>query len=141
MLTEADTCRKFIVPLLQAAGWDDAPHAINEQRSFTDGRVVFLGNRPKRGRQKRADYILRYRNDYSLAVVEAKSFYKSASDGVQQAKDYAQILGLNFAYASNGREIIEIDLANGKEKQRTDFPTPDELWARQRKASGLNDDL
>lgn len=92
MLTEADTCRKFVVPLLQGAGWDDAPHQINEQRSFTDGRVVFVGERAKRGKQKRADYVLRYRADYPIAIVEAKSSYKSAADGVEQVKNYATIL-------------------------------------------------
>lgn len=141
MLTEADTCRKYVVPLLQRAGWDDAPHMINEQRSFTDGRVVFVAGRAKRGKQKRADYILRYRPDYALAIVEAKSFYKHASDGVQQAKEYAQILQLKFAYATNGREIIEIDFFTGKETERKDFPTPDELWRRQREALGLADDV
>ena len=59
---------------------------INEQRTFTDGRVVFVGGRAKRGKQKRADYILRYSADYPLAVVEAKSYYKLASDGVQRAE-------------------------------------------------------
>ena len=80
MSTEADTCRKFVVPRLQKAGWDDAPYAINEQRSFTDGRVIFVGGKPKRGKQKRADYILRYRPDYPIAVVEAKIGYKAAAD-------------------------------------------------------------
>ena len=131
MVTEADTCRKFIVPKLQGAGWDNAPCAINEQRSFTDGRVMFVGGATRRGKRKRADYILRYRPDYPIAVVEAKSEYQSAQDGVQQARDYAEILGLRFAYASNGREIIEIDLAAGTEVQRANFPTPDELWERQ----------
>lgn len=97
MTTEADTCRKFVVPLLQRQGWDDAPHAINEQRTFTDGRVIFVGGKAKRGKQKRADYILRHRPDYAIAVVEAKSVYKDASDGLQQAKEYAEILGLKFA--------------------------------------------
>ena len=50
MPTEADTCRKFIVPLLQRAGWDDLPHAISEQRTFTDGRVLFVGGKAKRRR-------------------------------------------------------------------------------------------
>lgn len=141
MLTEADTCRKFVVPLLQKAGWENSPHMLNEQRTFTDGRVVFVGGRPKRGKQKRADYILRYSADYPLAVVEAKSYYKLASDGVQQAKDYALILGLKFAFASNGRNIIEIDLFTGQETERIDFPTPAELWHRQRKGLGLSDDV
>jgi type I restriction enzyme, R subunit len=139
-LGEADTCRKFIVPLLQQAGWDNDPHAINEQRTFTDGRVIFAGGKPRRGKQKRADYLLRYTANFPIAVVEAKAEYKSAADGVQQAKEYAEILGLKFAYASNGTEIIEIDYTNGKERTVPTFPTPDELWTRLRKAEGLSDD-
>jgi type I restriction enzyme R subunit len=81
VVTEADTCRRFVVPRLQTAGWDGAPHAINEQRTFTDGRVMFIGGKAKRGRQKRADYILRYSADYPIAVVEAKAAYKSAAAG------------------------------------------------------------
>jgi type I restriction enzyme, R subunit len=140
ILTEADTCRRYVVPLLQKAGWDNAPHQINEQRSFTDGRVLFVGGRAKRGKQKRADYVLRYRPDYPIAVVEAKSYYKRAFDGVQQARDYAAILGLRFAYATNGQEIIEIDLIAGQENPRSDFPTPAELWERQRRSLGLRDE-
>jgi type I restriction enzyme R subunit len=101
--TEADTCRKFVVPRLQTAGWEGAPHAINEQRTFTDSRVILVGGKAKRGRQKRA------------AVVEAKAAYKSAADGLQQAKDYAEILGLKFAYATNGAEILEFDFLTGRE--------------------------
>lgn len=132
MVTEADTCRKQIVPRLQAAGWDDAPCAIQEQRTFTDGRVMFVGGAPRRGQKKRADYILRYRADYPIAVIEAKAGYRSAQDGVQQARDYAEVLGLRFAYSSNGHEIIEIDMVAGTEAVRADFPTPDELWTRLR---------
>ncbi len=130
MTNEADTCRQQVTPKLQAAGWDDAPHAINEQREFTDGRVTLVGGGARRGRRKRADYVLRYRSDLPIAVVEAKAAYRSAQDGVQQAREYAEILGLRFAYASNGREIIEIDLIAGTERERSDFPTPDELWSR-----------
>ena len=113
--TEADTCRKFVVPKLQEAGWDDPPHAINEQRTFTDGRIVFVGGKARRGKQKRADYVLRYRQDFPIAVVEAKARYKDAAEGLQQARDYAEILGLKFAYATNGVEIIEVDYTNGVE--------------------------
>ncbi|MGJ4898649.1 EcoAI/FtnUII family type I restriction enzme subunit R [Bradyrhizobium oligotrophicum] len=140
MNTEADTCRKFVVPRLQAAGWDSAPHAINEQRTFTDGRVIFVGGRARRGRQKRADYILRFNADYPIAVVEAKASYKSTADGLQQAKNYAEILGLKFAIATNGAEIVEFDFFTGIETLRADFPTPAELWTRQRAGLGLADD-
>lgn len=138
MVTEADTCRKFIVPKLQMAGWDDAPCAIQEQRTFTDGRVMFVRGAPRRGQKKRADYILRYRADYPIAVIEAKAGYRSAQDGVQQARDYAEVLGLRFAYASNGHEIIEIDMVAGTETARADFPKPDELWQRQRAELNLD---
>ncbi|HUR09220.1 MAG TPA: DEAD/DEAH box helicase family protein, partial [Nonomuraea sp.] len=136
---EADTCRRLVAPRLQRAGWDEAPHVMNEQRSFTDGRVVLTGERARRGRQKRADFLLRYRADFPIAVVEAKARYRDAADGVQQAKDYAEILGLRFAYATNGEEIIEVDYTRGTEEPVADFPAPDELWARLRAAEGLND--
>ncbi len=139
-LTEADTCRKFVVPKLQAAGWDDPPHAINEQRTFTDGRVLFVSNGARRGRQKRADYLLRYRSDFPIAVVEAKARNRPASDGLQQAKDYAEILGLKFAYASNGSELIEFDYTTGVERGLAEFPRPEELWHRLRAADAITDD-
>ena len=139
-LTEADTCRKFVVPKLQATGWDAPPHAINEQRTFTDGRVLFVGNRARRGRQKRADYLLRYRSDFPIAVVEAKARHRRASDGLQQAKDYADILGLKFAYATNGSELIEFDSTTGLERDRAEFPRPEELWHRLREADAIIDD-
>ena len=140
-LTEADTCRKFVVPKLQEAGWDEAPHAIKEQRTFTDGRVVFVGGKARRGRQKRADYLLCYRPDFPIAVVEAKARYKRASDGLQQAKGYAEILGLKFAYATNGVEIIEFDYATGVERSVPAFPQPQELWLRFRAAEDIDDSV
>ena len=108
-LTEADTCRLFVTPKLVAAGWDGTPHEIAEQRSFTAGRIVLAGRSAKRREGKRADYILRYTRDFAIAVVEAKPESKTAGDGMQQAKDYAEILGLKFAYATNGHDILEFD--------------------------------
>ena len=139
VLTEADTCRTFVVPKLQAAGWDTPPHTINEQRTFTDGRIFFVGRTARRGRQKRADYLLRYRPDFPIAVVEAKARYKHAGEGLQQAKDYAEILGLKFAYATNGAEIIEFDYTTGVECRLSTFPEPDELWQRLRDAENIGD--
>jgi type I restriction enzyme R subunit len=138
--TEADTCRKFVVPRLLAAGWDNDPHSIAEQRSITDGRIVPVGKGFVRKPPKRVDYLLRYTRDFPLAVIEAKAAYKTAGDGVQQAKQYAEMLGLKFAYATNGHEIIEIDYATGLERVVDGYPTPPELWARYRSACGLSDD-
>ena len=139
MPTEADTCRKFVVPKLQAAGWDDEPHSIAEQRTITDGRIVPVGQGFTRRAPKRVDYLLRYTRDFPLAVVEAKPEYKLATDGLQQAKQYAEMLGLRFAYATNGRDIIEFDYATGLETARTDFPTPSQLWQRYRAANEIDD--
>jgi type I restriction enzyme R subunit len=137
--TEADTCRKHVVPLLQAAGWDTEPHSIAEQRSITDGRIVPLGKGFIRREPKRVDFLLRFRRDFPLAVVEAKAEYKLASDGLQQAKDYAEMLGLKFAYATNGPDIIEFDYFTGLESRHTNYPSPDVLWQRYQQGSGIVD--
>jgi type I restriction enzyme, R subunit len=139
-LSEADTCRKFVVPALQAAGWDNDPHSIAEQRLITAGRILPQGSSARRRPGKRADYLLRYARDFPIAVVEAKPRYKAAGDGMQQAKEYAEMLGLRFAYATNGAEILEFDFLTGLETPVAKFPTPGGLWARLRKAEGLEDD-
>ena len=138
-MTEADTCRKFVLPKLIDAGWDAQPHSFTEQRTFTDGRIMVSGGKIRRGKQKRADYLLRYTRDFPIAVVEAKANYKSAGAGLQQAREYAQILGLNFAYATNGKEIIEVDFLTGLETKLDAFPSPADLWQRQRNSQGLTD--
>ena len=130
MLTEADTCRKYVVPKLQAAGWDSEPHSITEQRYFTDGRIIVFGSAARRRPGKRADYILRFTRDYPIAVVEAKRAYKLPADGLGQAKEYAQMLGLKFAYSTNGHGIVEFDFTNGTERELRTFPSPQELWDR-----------
>ena len=138
--TEADTCRKHVIPLLLAAGWDDDPYSIAEQRAITDGRIVPAGRGFLRKPPKRVDFLLRYRRDFPLAVVEAKASYRTAADAVQQARLYAEMLGLKFAYATNGPDIIEIDYFTGTETPRANYPTPSELWSRYRAGSALADD-
>lgn len=93
VITEADTCREFVTPRLVEAGWGAAPHAIGEQRSFTNGRIIVAGGKVRRSKQKRADYLLYYRRDYPLALVEGKEIGLPAQTGVQQAREYAEILG------------------------------------------------
>lgn len=138
MTNEADTCRKFVVPKLQSAGWDSDPHSIAEQRTITDGRVIPVGKGFVRKPPKRVDYLLRFARDFPLAVVEAKASDKSATDAVQQAREYAEILDLKYAYATNGAEIIEIDYFKGTETRVADFPTPDDLWRRYQAGSGID---
>jgi type I restriction enzyme R subunit len=137
MANEADTCRKRVVPKLQAAGWDSEPYSIAEQRTITDGRIVPRGQGFLRKPPKRVDYLLRYRRDMPLAVVEAKAAYKTAFDGVQQARQYAEFLGLKFAYATNGHELIEIDYFTGKETTVTEYPDPESLWKRYQVGAGI----
>src|SRR5262245_51487628 len=139
LISEADTCRKYVVPELYAAGWSD--DQITEQKTFTDGRIILAGSKVRRGPQKRADYLLRYRRDFPIAVVEAKSIYKKCGDGLQQAKDYAQILGLKFAYATNGTGIIEHDFLTGLDTDVTAFPSAEELWRRLRAAENIAEDV
>lgn len=134
MPTEADTCRTFVVPKLHSAGWGD--EQIREQVTFTDGRIVPIGGRATRKKQKRADYILRYRRDYPIAVVEAKASYHHPADGLPQAKSYAETLGLKFAYATNGRAILEFDYLSGATSELEQFPSPGELWQR---LTGVNE--
>lgn len=128
MANEADTCRKYVLPKLYAAGWDD--DAITEQRYFTDGRIIVSGTKTRRKEGKKADYLLKYTRDYTLAVVEAKPEYKKPADGLGQAKEYAEILGLKFAYSTNGHGIVEFDYHTGLERNIESFPSPKELWAR-----------
>ncbi len=138
MITEADTCRKYVLPKLYAAGWND--DQISEQKSFTDGRILVVGNKARRRPAKRADYLLRYARDFMLAVVEAKAAYKLPGDGLQQAKEYAGILGVKFAYSTNGHGIVEFDFTTGKERHLESFPKPTDLWQRFRANEKIADD-
>jgi type I restriction enzyme R subunit len=97
---EADTCRKFVLPKLYSAGWRD--DQITEQKYFTDGRIIPVGRKHRRRPGKKTDYLLSYRADFRIAVIEAKAEYKLPSDGLQQAMRYAEILDLQFAYSTNG---------------------------------------
>jgi type I restriction enzyme R subunit len=137
---EADTCRLYVEPKLRAAGWEDEPHRVNSQRTFTDGRIVVAGQKARRRPGKRADYILRYTPDIAIAVVEAKPEYNTPGEGLQQAKDYAEILGLKFAYATNGHGIVEFDYTTGRETELTAFPTPVDLWQRLTASEQLTDE-
>jgi type I restriction enzyme R subunit len=89
---------------------------------FTDGKIVVPGGKPRRLKKKFSDFLLRYTPDITLGGVEAKSDKRPAGDGLQQAKDYAEILGLKFAYATNGADILEYDYFTCEEKERKSYP-------------------
>ncbi|GEO08296.1 EcoAI/FtnUII family type I restriction enzme subunit R [Segetibacter aerophilus] len=127
--SEADTCRKFVLPKLKdESSWTD--EQILEQRPFTAGKIIVIGRIGRRKKAKKADYLLRYSQNFLIAVVEAKRHYKTAAEGMQQAKDYARILGIKFAYATNGTEIHEFDFITGLETKIQKFPNAQELWNR-----------
>ena len=137
--TEAQTRRDLIDPALKQAGWDDAPRSVTPEETITDRRIIPLGQEAMRRDGLRADYVLRYSRDFKIAVVEAKREGLPAGNGLQQAKDYAELLGVKFAYATNGREIIEFDFITGVEQFIDCFPTPQELWNRLNGEMGLNE--
>ncbi len=140
-MNEADTCRTLVRPKLESAGWNGDRHFYSEQTAFTDGRIVAPAGKPRRLKRKFSDFLLRYTRDVTLAVVEAKSDRRPAGDGLQQAKDYAAVLGLKFAYATNGADIVEVDFFTGEEHEIDRFPTPDELWFRYQQGQGFSGDV
>lgn len=107
LLSERDICTKFITPALVAAGWD-IQKQVREEWSFTDGRIIVRGHKHTRGQRKRADYVLSYKST-KLAIVEAKDNNHSVGHGMQQAREYADILDIPFVYSSNGDAFLEHD--------------------------------
>ncbi len=125
-MNEAETRAEHTDPALAAAGWGRVEGSrIRREYPITLGRLEGAG---KRGKPLTADYVLEYRNT-KLAVVEAKAWDKSLTEGVAQAKDYAGKLALRFTCATNGRGIYGIDMQSGAEGELAQYPTPDELWA------------
>lgn len=129
-MNEADTCRIHITPALQNAGWDDPTWRMAEQHYFTAGQIYIVGDGHGQRRGKKADYLLRYTESFPIAVVEAKSDELEPASGLQQAKEYAEILGLHFAYSTNGIGIEEWDFTSNTQRSLDRYPTPDELWER-----------
>jgi type I restriction enzyme R subunit len=142
-LTEADIRTKFITPAIVGVNgtkWNVMTQ-LREEIYFTKGRVIVRGKTVKRGEAKKADYILFYKPNIPIAVVEAKDNNHSVGAGMQQALEYAEILDVPFAYSSNGDAFLEHDRtgASGiveREISLDQFPTSDELWARYRVAKG-----
>ena len=138
-MNEADTCREYVLPKLDA--WRSQPHLITEQYAIDAGAIIAKGKRKKRRDKKYSDYLLCYTRDFPLAVVEAKRKYKSSHDGLQQAKNYAELLGLKFAYSTNGVGIVEFDYTTGLITELEAFPSPSELWVRFVQSQNLSDEL
>ena len=130
-MTEEDIKLNFITPALLSKGWKDKI-TMETKVQFTDGKINLKGNVAVRGDAKKADYVLYMRKDYPIAIVEAKDNNHTISFGMQQAKTYAQMMDIKFAYSSNGDGFEEYDFLTGQERQISmdEFPTPEELLAR-----------
>lgn len=133
-LSERDVCTKFVTPALTAAGWD-LRHQIREEVTLTKGRIKVRGRMVSRGKAKRADYVLYYKPNLPLAVIEAKDETHSVGAGMQQALAYAEMLDVPFAFSTNGRAFLFHDrTVQSPEVEReiplSAFPSPEELWRR-----------
>ncbi|MDB2687154.1 DEAD/DEAH box helicase family protein [Mariniblastus sp.] len=142
-LSERDMCTKYILPALQSAGWDPI-NQLREEVSFTDGRIVVQGKTVKRGKTKRADFILYHKPNLPLAIIEAKDNKHSVSDGMQQALTYSEILHIPFSFSSNGDAFSFHDRtgqSDPRERELTleEFPSPAELWQKYCKWKNLDD--
>ena len=100
-LTERDICTKFILPAVKRAGWDEMVQ-VREEVYFTKGRIIVRGKLVTRGKAKKADFVLYYKPNIPIALIEAKDNNHSVGDGIQQGLDYAATLDIPFVFSSNG---------------------------------------
>ena len=140
-LSERDICTQYILPALVKAGWN-VEKQIREEVFFTDGRIFVKGNKTVRGERKRADFILYYKPNIPIAVIEAKDNNHAIGAGIQQALHYAQLIDIPVAFSSNGDGFIEHDrsgLSDTVERQLSldSFPSPENLWLKYKKYKGI----
>lgn len=140
-LSERDICTKFITPALEKAGWDTQLQIL-EEVSFTDGKIHVRGKFTARGSRKRADYILYYKPNIPIAIIEAKDNNHSIRAGIQQALDYAKILDIPCVFSSNGDGFLfhdrsTLDGSIETELHLDTFPSPDQLWEKYKKYKGI----
>lgn len=139
--SERDICTKFITPAIEKSGWNTKTQLL-EEVSFTDGKIYVRGKLTARGNQKRADYILYYKPNIPIAIIEAKDNKHSVRAGIQQALDYAQILDIPCVFSSNGDGFLFHDRTATDGNIETeigidDFPTPEQLWEKYKKYKGI----
>lgn len=142
-LSERDICTKFITPAIVEAGWDRNTQ-IREEVSFTAGKVIVRGKLVSRGKQKRADYILYYKNNIPIAIIEAKDNKHSVGAGIQQGIAYAETLDIPYVFSSNGDAFLFHDRTVELGKKEIElplnkFPSPQELWNKYKKYKQIDD--
>src|SRR5580658_2774248 len=143
-LTERDICSMFIGPAVKRAGWDGMLQ-IREEVAFTKGRIIVRGKLVSRGKAKRADYILYYKSNIPIAVIEAKDNNHSVAAGIQQALAYAKTLDIPFVFSSNGDAFHFHDktVKSGvieKEIKLNAFPSPEQLWQKYKTFKGIENE-
>jgi type I restriction enzyme, R subunit len=141
-LTERDICTKFILPAVKRAGWDEMLQ-VREEVYFTKGRIIVRGKLVTRGKAKKADFVLYFKPNIPIALIEAKDNNHSVGDGMQQGLDYAATLDIPFVFSSNGDGFVFHDRTGQSATIETNlgldaFPSPADLWARYRAWKGLN---
>ena len=141
-LTERDICTKFINPALEQAGWD-LQTQVREEVTFTAGRIIVRGRLHTRGRRRRADYVLSYKKNIPIAIIEAKDNNHGLGDGMQQALAYSDALDAPFVFSSNGDGFLFHDRTGlyGKTESTLsldEFPSPDTLWDLYCQYKGIN---
>ncbi len=141
-LTERDICTKFILPAVKRAGWDEMVQ-VREEVYFTKGRIIVRGKLVTRGKAKKADFVLYFKPNLPIALIEAKDNNHSVGDGMQQALDYAATLDIPFVFSSNGDGFVFHDRTGRSAAIEINlgldaFPSPADLWARYRAWKGLD---
>lgn len=141
-LTERDICTKFILPAVKRAGWDEMVQ-VREEVYFTKGRIIVRGKLVTRGKAKKADFVLYYKPNIPIALIEAKDNTHSVGHGIQQGLDYAATLDIPFVFSSNGDGFVFHDRTGRSVPIETNlgldaFPSPAALWARYRAWKGLD---
>lgn len=131
-LSEEDIKLRYINPAILNKGWSVEDISMEMKVKLTDGKINLKGNLVARSKPKFADYVLYYNRATPIAIVEAKDAKHTVSFGLQQAKEYAQMMDVPFAYSSNGQGFQEYDFLTGKERtiKMEEFPTKEELYAR-----------
>lgn len=131
-LSEEDIKLRYITPSILQKGWSVEDITMETKVKLTDGKINLRGNLVARGKAKFADYMLYYNRATPIAIVEAKDANHTVSFGMQQAKEYAQMMDIPFAFSSNGQGYQEYDFLTGKERSFSmdAFPTKEELYAR-----------
>jgi type I restriction enzyme, R subunit len=139
-LSEEDIKAGYITPAITDSGWD-IKKQVRLEYAFTAGRIILRGNVTARGKKKRADYVLFYKNNFPLAIIEAKDNNHPVGAGLQQAIEYAKALDIYYVYASNGDSFVEQNLITGevRELRLNEFPSPEDLYQRYLNDNNINE--